>query len=141
MPFVSVTRLELRSLRYAPALIWYTFGVRRQASRSPGFLAGTLPAEPLYAFWTITVWENEASMLRFRNSGAHLRVMPRLLRWCRDASYAHWEQAERTVPSLAEAHRRLLESGGRSKTLGSSPATGRLASDRLPKPGPRFRPR
>jgi hypothetical protein len=141
MPFVSVTRLELRSLRYLPALIWDTYAIRRQASRSPGFIAGTLPAEPLRTFWTLTVWEDKASMLRFRNSDQHLRSMPRLLRWCDEASYAHWEQAERSLPSLAEAHARLLASGVRSKTLKPDRGTGRLASDALPRPGPSIRPR
>jgi hypothetical protein len=41
--------------------------------------------------------------------------MPYLLDWCDEASVAHWEQADETLPSWTEADRRMRQSGRASK--------------------------
>ena len=54
-------------------------------------------------------------MKAFRGSGAHAAVMPRLLKWCDEASYAHWEAAPAEVPGWPEAYEHLLKDGRLSR--------------------------
>src|ERR1043165_3031918 len=108
MTFVSVTRLRVRSLLYMPAFIWHTFKVIRQAQGSPQFLGGRVLSEKRNAFWTATAWADQSAMLKFRQTGAHKVAMPKLLKWCDEASYVHWTQESREVPNWQEAHRRLV---------------------------------
>ncbi|MFO1183418.1 MAG: antibiotic biosynthesis monooxygenase [Bauldia sp.] len=114
MPFVSVTRLRIRSLRFLPAFFWHSETSARQARRAPGFLAGALLPDRNRAFWTLSIWEDEAAMRAYRASGAHLKAMPRLMDWADEALASHYEQ-EGTGLDWAEAHRRLAASGKPSK--------------------------
>jgi heme-degrading monooxygenase HmoA len=121
MPFVSVTRLQLRSLLYLPMFIPYSLASIRQARRAPGFLSGWTGYEPLRGFWTVTVWDSLASMHAFRNSGAHRRAMPRLLDWCDEAAYTHWQQEDARLPGAEEARATLVRDGRPSKVHRPSP--------------------
>jgi hypothetical protein len=142
MTTVSVTRLHVRSWRFFIRFALYARACGRQAAATPGFLGGRLATEGLRGFWTLTVWENAAAMRAFRNADVHLRAMPKLLNWCDEASYLHWEQDAHDVPSLQEAHRRLLESGHLSKVLKPSAAhaSGTKATHALPRLGPALKP-
>src|SRR5215212_7018802 len=122
MPFISVTRLRVRSWRYLPQFVWQSLKTGRQAGRSAGFISGRLLREARNAFWTMTLWEDKESMLAYRNSGAHREVMPRLLEWCDEASVAHWTQDESLLPDWQEAHRRMVLEGRLSKVRHPSPA-------------------
>src|SRR5574341_548939 len=104
MAFISVTRLRARSIFYLPQFFWHTFKVQKQAKSASGMLGGRLLLEARWAFWTMTAWESEAAMRAFRSSGAHMKAMPKLLDWCDEASYAHWEQESEELPSWAEEH-------------------------------------
>jgi len=94
-------------------------------------LAGRLMLEAHLVFWTATVWESEAAMRAFRSSGAHMQAMPKLLDWCDEASYVHWEQDSAELPSWAEAHRRMVTEGKLSKVKNPSPAQ---AAKKFPEP-------
>jgi hypothetical protein len=61
-------------------------------------------------------------MRSFRHSGAHGLVMPRLLDWCDEAAYVHWNQDSVELPDWREAHRRLVQEGKLSKVYHPSPA-------------------
>jgi Domain of unknown function (DUF3291) len=111
----SVTRLRVRSVRFLPSFLWHTFQSQRQAERIPGFLCGRLLIDSGLTFWTLTVWQSEETMRRFRGSGAHARVMPRLPEWCNEAAYAHWIQTENSIPTWEEAYERLLAEGRLSR--------------------------
>ena len=115
MPFVSVTRLHLASRWYFPQFLFYSLAASRQARRSPGFLTGWLSNDAEFGFWTSTVWESLEAMRAFRNSGLHMRVMPRLLRWCDEASFVHWEQPDAAAPDVEAAFQRLSREGKLSK--------------------------
>ena len=131
--FVSVTRLRLRRWWSLPAFAVYTWRANRQVVRAAGFAGGRLAAEPRLAFWTITVWADEAAMKRYRNGGAHLKAMPRLSGWCDEAAYAHWTTDDPAVPTVAEGFVRLRDAGKLSKVRRPSAAhaagrtTGRTA--------------
>lgn len=142
MPFVSVTRLHLRSVRFLPAFAFHTWRTLRQLRMTPGFLAGRLAAGG-GSYWTLTLWESDAAMRSYRNSGAHRRAMPRLVRWCDEASVAHWTQAEVEVCGVGEASRRLGAAGRLLSVRHPSPAHARgeaWPGGRVPRPGPAVAP-
>lgn len=134
MPFVSVTRLRVRSWRFMPQFVWQALKTARQAERSSGFVGGRLLREARNTFWTLTAWEDEAKMRAYRNADAHRAVMPRLLEWCDEASVAHWNQDDSELPDWIESHRRMSEEGRASKVNHPSPAqeSNRIAT---PRPG------
>jgi hypothetical protein len=111
----SVTRLRVRSVRYVLAFVWKTFLTQRQVVRAPGFLGGRLLIDAGRTFWTLTVWESERAMKAFRGSGPHSQVMPQLVEWCDEASYAHWVPTEASVPTWPEAYEHLVGEGHLSR--------------------------
>jgi heme-degrading monooxygenase HmoA len=122
MPFVSVTRLRVRSYFFLPQFIAGALGSARQAQRSNGFLGGTLLREARNVFWTLTLWQDDAAMNAYRIGGAHRSAMPKLLHWCDEASVTHWTQETPELPSWDEAYQRLLKQGKPSKVNHPSPA-------------------
>jgi hypothetical protein len=121
MTFVSLTRLRVRSIRYLPLFAIYALRSLRQVKKSPGFQTGALLPDRSWTFWTLTAWDQRESMRRYMMSGAHKSAMPHLMHWCDEASVAHWEQEESTLPSWEEADRRMRESGRASKVNHPSP--------------------
>jgi len=115
MPFVSVTRLRVRSWRYVPGFLIQSSRAARQAKRTAGSLAVSVLRDADRAFWTRTVWRDEGAMRTFMQSGVHRRVMARLPEWCDEAALAHWVQDASEPPSWTVAHRRLQEEGRRSR--------------------------
>jgi hypothetical protein len=117
---VSVTRLRLRGVRDVPAFFWYNFVSKRQVVRTVGFCGGRVLIDAHRTFWTLTAWEDERAMKAFRASGAHARVMPRLLHWCDEAAYAHWIPADYKLPQWQEAYERLVSEGRLSRVANPS---------------------
>jgi hypothetical protein len=143
MAFVSVTRLHVRKWRFLPSFVIDALRSRRQVELSAGLLGGRFATEFPFGFWTITVWADEQAMRRFRNAGDHLKAMTRLLDWCDEASYAHWQQEDSSVPSATVAFERLRDVGKLSKVRHPSAAHtfGKTAPRGEPKSGPELRPR
>jgi hypothetical protein len=115
MAFFSVTRLRLRAVRYLLPFAWYTARSALQAKRSPGNLAINLRKTNGLTFWTLTVWEDEQAMRAFRNGAPHSSAMRKLPDWCDEASYAHWNNDSRGLPSWEDAAERLSNGGKLSK--------------------------
>jgi hypothetical protein len=143
MPVVSVTRLHLASLRSFPAFLVYTLRSWRQVRRSPGFLTGWLSNDSERAFWTLTVWRSADAMRAFRNSGAHLKAMPKLLRWCDEAAFVHWEQPGESAPDPSLAYEWLEREGKLSKvdTPSARQQAGKRVGGAKPRVGQRLSPR
>jgi hypothetical protein len=93
-----------------------------QAKKAEGSIYATAIPQGGLVFWTITLWADERMMRRFRNSGAHLEVMPKLANWCDEATYVHWTQEGHKPPTLAQAHARLVAEGTISKVFHPSAA-------------------
>jgi hypothetical protein len=142
MAVISVTRLHLRSLRFLPAFIWHTWSVTRQTRASSGFIHGRFANELPYAFWTITAWQDLAAMHGFRDTGDHRIAMKKLLHWCDEASFVHWDSADTALPAVNDAHARLVSTGRTSKVHHPSAAhrSGQKASSRVPTAGPMIQP-
>jgi hypothetical protein len=122
MPVISVTRLRVRSFLYLPQFVWNALASARQAEASPGFLNGRIVREARNTFWTVTAWEDTGAMRAYRDSGVHRGVMPKLQKWCDEASVAHWEQPGAELPTWPEAYRRMQADGRLSKVSAPSPA-------------------
>jgi hypothetical protein len=143
MAFISATRLHLRSKRYFLPFQIYVILSALQTKRSGGFRGGLLGGDAQGGYWTVTMWDSDAAMRAFRNSGAHRAAMPRLLNWCDEASYAHWEAGAPALPSMDEAYQRMSTSGTLSKVNHPSAAhaAGRAVSDGVPRGGLNLKPR
>lgn len=120
MTFVSITRLRVRSWRFMPAFGFQTLTTNLQVKRADGFVAGSLLPDRQLAFWTMTMWRDQAAMRHYITHGAHLRVMPKLMHWCDEASIVHWDQANETLPSWDDADRRMRADGRPSKVRNPS---------------------
>lgn len=121
MPFISITRLRLRALRFLPAFGLHTMRTLGQLRRAPGFRGGSLLPDRRWTFWTMTAWDQEADMRAYMLGGDHRTAMPYLMAWCDEASVVHWTQADATLPSWPEADRRMRQDGRASKVRGPSP--------------------
>jgi hypothetical protein len=131
MPFVSVTRLRLRSARYLVPFMIYALMSSRQARRSRGNLGVKLLRDANQTFWTLTAWQKDEDMRSFMMAGSHRRAMPTLLDWCDEASVAHWSQETSELPRWDQAHRKLVEQGRPSKVR--FPSSDQVAG-RIPEP-------
>ena len=142
MPFISVTRLHLRSWRFFPSFVLYTLASARQTKKAEGFIVGALAGDPERGSWTITVWRDEAAMRAFRTSGAHLKAMPRLLKWCDEAAVTHWTDVDATLPTTKDAFDRLRVEGRLSKVHFPSKrqSNGLTVGNSPPKIGMNLRP-
>lgn len=121
MPFLSITRLRVRSFRYLPLFAVYTLRSLKQIKASTGFLDGSLLPDRKWTFWTMTEWDSRESMRRYITTGAHMAAMPKLLDWCDEASLVHWDQPGTALPSWTEADRRMRSEGRISKVRNPSP--------------------
>jgi hypothetical protein len=114
MAFVSVTRLRFRSATYLLPFMLHALFALRQARRSPGSLSTALLRDQQRTFWTVTAWRDESAMRSFMLSGSHRKVMPKLRRWCDEASVVHWDDASPVLPDWEIVHRRMQRDGRRS---------------------------
>lgn len=129
MPFVSVTRLRLRSIRFLPAFVPHTLRSLAQVRRAPGLRGGALLADRRWTFWTLTLWDSSDAMRRYMLGGDHKTAMPHLVGWCDEAAIVHWDQPDDALPSWPEADRRLRLEGRASKVRFPSPKHAGLAHD------------
>ena len=115
-----MTRLHLASRRSFPHFLYYVLTSSLQVRRSAGFLGGWLGSDPESGYWTVTVWSSADEMRAYRNSAAHLRSMPKLMHWCDEASFGHFEQDGDAVPEPAVAYEHIRQHGMLSKVAAPS---------------------
>jgi len=96
---------------HLPRFIWLTIPAAAQARKSDGNLGFDALRDSKLAFWTKTVWRDEAAMMAFMSSGAHRKAMPALKHMCDEASGANWVQESDALPTWQEAHRHIQEHG------------------------------
>ena len=77
MPFVSVTRLKVRSVRFLPSFVIHTLRSVRQVKEAQGFRDGALLIDRHWTFWTMTSWDNQdnvRSFMRRVRTGKQCRI-------------------------------------------------------------------
>ena len=75
-----LTYLPLKRWRAIPKFMRYTSQIQRQLADSEGLIGYALDAKVLSRdFWTLSVWEDEASLRRFVQQNPHEKVMMDLL--------------------------------------------------------------
>lgn len=112
---ISITRMRVRSIFYLPLFMLHALRSAAQAQQAQGIQDFATRVEAWDTHWTRTVWSEEGTMKRFRNSGAHQRAMRILSEICSEASYTRWEQETPEPPTWEEAQRRMLAQGVLSK--------------------------
>ena len=74
-----------------PAFALGTAGVMRQLAAAQGLVAYSLLARPIAKnFWTLSVWEDEASLQDFINDPPHVRLMTSLTPHMRQTKFVRW---------------------------------------------------
>ena len=79
----------------------------KQLAGADGNLSYAARPQNPYVYWTITTWDSRESMMKFRNSGAHLEAMKELRNIASKAKSGHWEADEK--PGWKEAWIMMLE--------------------------------
>ena len=73
------TKLPLTKHRYVPGFLRDTLRIRRQLRSAPGLVGYALLADLRHAtFWTVSVWEDEASLRAFAGAEPHRSITRRL---------------------------------------------------------------
>jgi Domain of unknown function (DUF3291) len=121
MPFVSITRLRLRSALYLIPFFIHATRSSNQMVRDAHFLKGKTLLDKRLTFWTMSLWKDEAGMRAYRNSKAHKKAMPKLQYWCNEASIVHWTQEGDDYPGWLECYERMKTTGRISKVRHPSP--------------------
>ncbi len=107
MTYLSVTRFRLRSGNPVGLALffWHTLRSSRQAEKSPGFLGGQMLIGKGHTYWTLTLWQDEASVKSYRNTGNHraaMRGMKVLDRFCSEAGTYGRPHVGLELPDLGE---------------------------------------
>lgn len=122
MAFISVTRLRVKSILYLIPFFKANEASVRALKQSQGLIKGKELIDKNLTFWTITMWEDEASMKKFRGCDAHRYAMQHLPKWCDEASYHHWVQEDNEIPIWDTVAEKLYTEGKLSKVRHPSKA-------------------
>ena len=105
--FISITRLRLRNWLYLPMFFIASGKCVKQAQISSGFVKGATLSDRKLAFWTVTLWNDTASMKEYRSSGAHKEIMPKFAGWCSEGCVGHWETSDHALPDWPEIGKQM----------------------------------
>jgi len=122
MAFISVTRLRVKSIFFLIPFMRANEASVNELKVSKGLIKGKELIDKKLTFWTITVWEDEASMKGFRGSSSHRSAMQYLPKWCNEASYHHWVQEDSEFPTWDTISEKLFTEGKLSKVRNPSVA-------------------
>ncbi len=111
MPYLSITRLKLKSLYYLVPFSIHTEQIVSQIRASPGFLQGKLLGTLDLSMRTATLWASAAEMRSFHQQGAHRQVMGKLDAWSSEAAAGHQVVTGDTFPSWGEMNQWLRTTG------------------------------
>jgi heme-degrading monooxygenase HmoA len=128
MAIVSATRVRVRSLLFLPGFLLASGRASRQAASAPGFRRGQLVVDHGRTFWTVTLWDDAASMEAFHGADAQ-EAVPGMTLWYDEAATARWEQGSDALPDPDELGQRMvaaarfveLPNASRAHAAGSGP--------------------
>ena len=104
-----LTYLPLHSAWRIPRLILETRRIISQLRESPGLVGYSLRAQPMAKrFWTLSVWEDEASLQGFVHARPHTRTMTVLAPHMGSTRFLRWTiKGAQVPPSWDDAVSRL----------------------------------
>ena len=106
-----LTYLPLKRWRAIPKFMRYTSQIQRQLADSEGLIGYALDAKVLSRdFWTLSVWEDEASLRRFVQQNPHEKVMMDLLPHMGQTAFFPFKvDASSIPPDWEDTKRRMRE--------------------------------
>ena len=107
----AVTRLRLRSWRFLIPFVIQASRARKQAANSLGCHGVVTRKTRGLAFWTLSLWEDEARLSAFLTGSPHRDGMPKLFPWCDEAVTVHWRVESQRMPGWQEATLQLQRGG------------------------------
>jgi quinol monooxygenase YgiN len=110
---VLLTYLPLTSARCIPRFLLHTARITAQLHRSRGLLGYSLRAEPAAKrFWTLSAWQDEASLQDFVQARPHARTMAALAPHIGATRFIRWTlTGAQLPPRWEEALARWREEG------------------------------
>ena len=103
---VSVGRMRLNPDANRLRFLWHGALAYLQARRADGIIHASVYREDARTFWSMSVWNSTESMLAYRNSGSHLRVMRVAQALGARIDFLHWQ--DESVPGWEDARMRLI---------------------------------
>lgn len=100
----SITKIRLKSVFKLPKFMFVSGPVFKQAKNAPGN-KGVKSTSSGLQFFTLTLWEDERSIMDFMLSGAHREVMKVIRDYSEDYGSARWEVSE--MPAWDDARAQL----------------------------------
>jgi heme-degrading monooxygenase HmoA len=106
-----LTYLPLKRWRAIPKFMRYTSQIQRQLADSEGLIGYALDAKvPSRDFWTLSVWEDKASLRRFVQQNPHEKVMMDLLPHMGQTAFFPFNvDASSIPPDWEDTKRRMRE--------------------------------
>ena len=101
--------LPLKRLAATPKMMGLASSVRRQLKDTPGIVGYSLDAKPFAReYYTLSVWDDEASLQAFVVHSPHVDVMSKLADDMDDTKFVRWTiTGAEPRPTWAEAKQRL----------------------------------
>jgi hypothetical protein len=91
--------LPLKRFRTLPQFMWFTIQTLRQLARSKGLLGYALDADIFgLTFWTLSVWEDRQSIMKFAHTMPHDGIMEKLAPVMRETQFVYWNVSARDMP-------------------------------------------
>jgi hypothetical protein len=107
---VLASRLELPSYRLVPGFMRRALAVHKATKTADGAIGASLDARPAgKVFWTLSVWQDEASLRRFVGHPVHRAVMQRYRGRTKHTTFTTWTIPADTPlpPSWSDAKARV----------------------------------
>jgi hypothetical protein len=117
MAFLSMTRLQVKSIFLLPKFFVQNEAIVKQLKTSAGFKKGKTLIDLGLGAWTVTLWESEDAMRAFYLSGAHRNIMPSLSAYSNEATTGNLTFDEADLPTWDFVHENLSKFGKFSSVL------------------------
>ncbi len=95
----TATILPIRRYRDIPAFLSLSMKIAKQAKRAKGSVRYALKTDmPKKRFWTVSVWQDRASMRAFVQAEPHATAVKKFAGWAADgAAFAEWTGPDKKV--------------------------------------------
>lgn len=121
MPIMVVTRLRLRDPKLLDEFFTAAVACLEQSKRAAGSLGGDVFADANDTWWTVSAWNQRASIDEFINAEPHLGTELRMGDWCDEATFVDWEQDSADLPDWQVSYRHLIAEGRSAELSHASP--------------------